>query len=481
MTLRDNNSSKSTIRFVLIGVLIVGWATTVVPRADALIVEEMTGTTVAPANFPVWDNVAMNSRNYIYLGNSWALSAFHVGLPDLESDPFDNPEDADSDDELLHFSTGSFTRIKGQQYTVANPAGSQIAQSSPLADLRLIRLNGDPGLPSIFDPNPLFTIASSQVVEATTNKDVLIIGNGPTRAASQTQWNATVVSGSNPDGTGNDTWTESCGPCAHSGYKSVFPADSTKRWGTNRIADEDALFGASPGDADLRGVVEFVSGAGPRSVMSLVTKFDKQGQGGLTNEAQVVNTDSGSAVFYNRNGNWELLGIVNFAFAPFVNGTSLPIYDTRPNATAAPYGSFTAFADLSFYRNEIMAIINAHQDYSIQGDVNLDGVVGGDGSGPWATDDVTAFVAGWNFQQSLGDITSWKKGDLNLDGTTDEIDFFLLRNALQAVGAGAGISTLGDILGPGFGVPEPSALWLTVLGAGWLAGGRRARRCRAAK
>ena len=399
----------------------------------------------------------MGGRNFVYLGDGWALSAFHVGPQTV-----DPPEVQTL---ALEFSTGSFNLIKGQNFTVRNPAGSGLTE---FTDLRLVRLNGDPGLPSIFDANPQFTIASQPVTTSTplSQREVLFVGRGPTRNANQTHWNVTTVGGDD-----NDIWTEVTTGGTRHGYKATHPSDDTKRWGTNQIADEDPIF---PGtDTDLRGTVQYSLGVGLRDVVSMVTKFDAQGSGGLTNEFQAVPGDSGSAVFYKRDNQWELIGIVNGQYST---------YDNQPGPFSSPaalstavYGNYTLFADLSYYRGEILNIINAHKEYSIIGDVNLDGVVSGNGLGPSATDDVTAFAAGWMYQQAVGDVTSWKKGDLNLDGITNVDDFFLLRDALQSAGAGAGITSLGDILGGGAGVPEPSALFLAMLGAGLLAGRRRRR------
>jgi hypothetical protein len=113
-------------------------------------------------------------------------------------------------------------------------------------------------------------------------------------------------------------------------------------------------------------------------------------------------------------------------------------------------------------------------DYSIMGDVNLDGVVTGNGTGPAAFDDVTAFVAGWNYNNGTGQgtVTSWKHGDLNRDGRTDVADFLKLRSGLNAPISSAVVATL-------FGsanVPEPSTAMLTLLAASLIAGKRRVRR-----
>ena len=111
----------------------------------------------------------------------------------------------------------------------------------------------------------------------------------------------------------------------------------------------------------------------------MVTQFDANG---LTNEAQVVSGDSGSSVFFKRNGVWELIGIVNAQYSTLEN----------QNNTYAVYGNYTTFADLSYYRNQILSIMNANPNYSVLGDVNLDGVVSGSMTDGVPTGDIAAFV-----------------------------------------------------------------------------------------
>jgi hypothetical protein len=112
-------------------------------------------------------------------------------------------------------------------------------------------------------------------------------------------------------------------------------------------------------------------------------------------------------------------------------------------------------------------------NYSIVGDVNLDGVVSGDGSGIWQNDDVKAFVDGWRFDNGAGagNYDSWTHGDMNHDGKTDVADFFLLRGALNGPISGATIDFLFSGQSPPGGgslVPEPSTTALTIVVAALL-------------
>jgi hypothetical protein len=383
------------------------------PPADALVVTNATlDTTQPPPDNPGWNNVTVgaNTRNFTYLGNGWALSASHVGP---------GPDDPASLRQLT-FSPGTYTVIAGQNYLVPNPTGMGLSTNT---DLRLVRLDGDPGLPSL-------TIASTSLTNSdlgTAKANVTIIGNGRTIAPTKTYWDS--------------NFAETTAPGTYSGYYAG--TDFTKRWGKNQIANEEPLF--NQGDSDLRGDVQLDIGSTTTDVISMFTRFDDDGS---AYEAQAVDRDSGSAVFRKNGSQWELIGVVNTIFT----------FTNQPSPTAV-YGDYTSFADLTFYRNQILSIMNSHPGYSIMGDVNLDGVVSGDGTGPAATDDVTAFIQGWNSHQAIGNVESWKKGDLNLDGVTDVNDFFLMRSALATSGLNVGASTLSALFSHG-AVPEPSTMAL---------------------
>ena len=112
-------------------------------------------------------------------------------------------------------------------------------------------------------------------------------------------------------------------------------------------------------------------------------------------------------------------------------------------------------------------------------DVNLDGHVNGNGTGSVATDDVSAFIAFWNYQRrvddiQVGDWISRQNGDLNYDGRTDLADVFLLRRALISLGSGSfSLSLLNSHF-----VPEPAAGFLAMIGMTLLAICTGQRRCR---
>jgi hypothetical protein len=94
----------------------------------------------------------------------------------------------------------------------------------------------------------------------------------------------------------------------------------------------------------------------------------------------------------------------------------------------------------------------------VPGDVNGDGVVNGNGTGPAATDDVRFFIDHWLDVRTvngfvMGDLTSRTTlGDLNFDGRTSLADWAILRGAH---GAGASLD-LASLLGAS--IPEPSTV-----------------------
>jgi hypothetical protein len=82
--------------------------------------------------------------------------------------------------------------------------------------------------------------------------------------------------------------------------------------------------------------------------------------------------------------------------------------------------------------------------------------------------DKDAFIAGWMFRKvingfQIGDLETFEKGDLNLDGATDIVDLALMQDAL--FGAGMGAITEAELFGST--VPEPSTM-LLLAGLVWM-------------
>jgi hypothetical protein len=452
-------------------------------------------TTVNPADYggwtqgdPGWDNVVANGGNYVYLGDGWVLSARHVGYNAANGVTFQTllPNGSPGPVQTFYRIPGSYYFDYGysqgstRYYAVSNPTSiqSETGQSISLmdsrgtffTDLQLFRINGDPGLPPV-------TIASQPLgsnFTRATAPEVVAVGRGRSRVAGETHWNVTQNS---PD---DWTWTTTTGPGTHQGYfrDSVV----VKRWGTNRLADPRPNGPGDPSDpgaisytdlfeaivSDTTGVLPLTTADGAtRDVISMMTVFDNQSAPGSTPlEFQGISGNSGSSVFFKRGNQWELAGILH----------AIVTYPDQ-RAAATVYGNSTLISDLSYYNqdyfNSIKYIIEAHPSYSLVGDLNLDGIVSGDGTGPPGTDDVTDFVLGWGYdnQTGLGNITSWKSGDLNRDGATDVQDFLMLRSALNGQISSAVVAALfGDPnYDPGSGiVPEPGTAFLVGVSALWL-------------
>jgi hypothetical protein len=482
--------------------------------AHALIVGNIPGTVPAtnvnPENYagwtqgdPGWDNVSKLGSNYVYLGDGWVLSARHVGYSATNGVRLQSylPDGTPGPIKSFYRIPGSYyfdygygsTNVNTRQYAISNPAtitsetGQQISltgsNSLLFTDLQLFRISEDPGLPAV-------TIASAPMPSnyvRSNAPEVVFMGRGQSRVANETHWN---VTGTSP----NLTWTETTGAGTHQGYKR--DGVNQTRFGTNRLADirpnfngditdsgainytqdPNGLYEPSDIVSDSTGVFPLQTSDGvTRDVISMMTVFDKQSATGQTLlETQAAAGNSGSSVFYQRNGQWELAGIVH----------AISTYEDQPSSTGV-YGNATIISDLWYYNqnyvNSISYIIDNHRDYSYQGDINLNGLVAGNGTGPTASDDISAFVNGWGHDNELGygTVETWKKGDLNRDGKTNVHDFLKLRRAFNEEIPDSIVTLL---FGPGGGpggpnyVPEPSAAFLFAAGAALLALRGRGRR-----
>jgi len=247
----------------------------------------------APADDPGWNNVgAISIGAGVYLGYGWVLTANHIG-------------------------SGAGITLGGVTYTMAPGTGHQLTNAgasgqSTFTDLYMFQLQG--ALPNL----PAVRIASSAPANGDT---VTMIGRGSIQEANRTFWNVDTSAGSS----GPWVWTETTEASAnYAGYKTI--GGGTMRWGTN------AIFGS--GWFNVAGV----------DVLGLGTTFDR---GVSDNEAQVVVGDSGGAVFVKQAGEWSLAGII-IATDTWV--------DQPGGAYTAVYGNASLFADLSYYRPQIMAL-----------------------------------------------------------------------------------------------------------------------------
>jgi hypothetical protein len=405
---------------------------------------------------PGWNNVAIAGRQAVYLGDGWVLGARHVGVG------------------------GAITFETPGGSVVANPMGSAVIVRNPPpsqtgglvldtlqngeTDLLMYRIDVDPGLPGL-------QIASrSDPLPAAA--DIVTVGRGRVRQTNKTIWYAVT--------SGDDwTWSETAPPGSHEvfeGYKTS--PSGIKRWGTNGLVDpeSEAIADAFEGFlSDTTGVLQLRTADGrTRNVISMVTIYD---DAATEWEVQSVSGDSGSAVFYNygddETPDWHLAGIINAALT-YNNQPSATAIFGRRNGPAGPVipgtGNATVVSDLSYYNEaysrSICDIMRACGNYSIIGDVNIDGLLD--------EADVNAFVAGWMYDNGAGkgDYLSWTLGDLNLDGQTNVQDFLLLRGALNAAGAGAALDNI-DL--NSISVPEPATLALLMAAAAMAAACRRER------
>jgi hypothetical protein len=183
------------------------------------------------------------------------------------------------------------------EHDATNDADLRMYQVDPWPDLPPLAIRSDP----IPDPGTAMT-------------DVVMIGNG---------WAAGDPVITEP-GPGNDCAGNPPSPCGFY-WNLVGPPYKIIRWGTNRIQ-------ALEPDLVVGGI----------TTESFATAFDRNLP--TPHEAQVANGDSGAAVFIKNGGSWELAGILHArtAFGP---------------THSAVYGDRSFAADLSFYRDQIMAVL----------------------------------------------------------------------------------------------------------------------------
>jgi hypothetical protein len=238
--------------------------------AEAVIIAsgDGTGNTSAPLDDPGWDSVGkLHIWTGVYIGDGWVLTADHVGEGDMT------------------FASTPRRIVPGSEETVAP------------ADLKLLRLESDPGVPAAViasDPPQLFD-------------EVVMIGQGRNRGT------ATSYDPTGPGGP-YDGWN--------------WGAGRALRWGTNEVEATDRIL--------LDGI---------RTTVSFLTDLSQHAA--TDHEAQAAGGDSGGAVFAMGSGGWALAGIM----LTIVNHAGQP-------ADTALYGNETWCAQLADYRDEILWIVN---------------------------------------------------------------------------------------------------------------------------
>lgn len=145
-------------------------------------------------------------------------------------------------------------------------------------------------------------------------------------------------------------------------------------------------------------------------------------------------------------------------FSGVIDDLKMFVFGTSDAPGSVNYGTFSLDPDNDFAAFKLTGI---------PGDIN--------GSGGFTSADVTAFLAGWRFDNRLngvriGDLNSFGKGDLNLDGITDIKDLAIIQNLLPAAG-------LPLIDASQLGIPEPASVGLFLLAGAVVAhAARRSRR-----
>ena len=213
-----------------------------------------------------------------------------------------------------HVGSGDGITLGGVKYPMLPGTGRQLtnagaAGKSALTDLFMFQI----AKPSL--SLPFIHVASTAPANGET---VTMIGRGRLQQANPTYWD--INDSSNPW-----VWTETTEALSN---EAGFKTDGTKsmRWGTNAIDD--------------RGW--FKVGV---DVLGLGTTFDPYVS---TNEAQVVSGDSGGAVFVKQAGAWNLAGII----------IAQGLLPNQPGGTStAAFYNTSVFADLSYYRPQIVAIV----------------------------------------------------------------------------------------------------------------------------
>ena len=293
-------------RCVLIAATLVAGIT---QSSSAAVIATSTTNTSRPADDPGWDNVgARGSGGGIYLGDGWVLTANHVSAGWIVLDGVTYPSEP------------------GSQVQLQNPPGLGL---STYTDLLMYRIDSEAGLP------PVSIAASSPPVDSL----VTIIGGGRTRQESQTAWD--VQSAEEPW-----VWVDTAEQGDFQGYRTN--SSRAMQWGTNRIEDDVAYEDNGAADGDHTVVINVGTSANPVDIIALVTDFDEYEQ--TSSELQAVSGDSGGAMFYKSNDQWQLAGLIN----------AVEIWSDQPgSATTAVFGNLTYAADLSQYRDQIETIVSA--------------------------------------------------------------------------------------------------------------------------
>lgn len=351
--------------------------------ALAVVVSTTQGNLTAPEDDFGFANVgAKGTTNGVYLGYRWVLTAAHVGAGSI----------------ILNGQT--YEVEPGTDQVLLNP-NYELYGMTQYTDLRLYRIVESPRL-------PVLSVAS---VSTPGNKEVILVGGGYDRESTLTMWN---------DPGDDQQWVETdIPPGDYRGFKRT--STQSMRWGTNKTEYVSSNF-IVPTPNPSEGIYG--------KIFAQVTDFDENY--GTAFEAQAMQKDSGGALFYKRNGKWELSGIISMvSYNPDTPGGA---------GNTAVFGQCaTYYVDLARYQDQILDIITP-----MPGDATLDDVVD--------EEDSAVLAANWLKETTPEYTVLWEDGDFNGDGRVDDLDASIL-----AANWGTAHETLGA-------APEPASMILLLSG-----------------
>ncbi|MFT4546181.1 MAG: hypothetical protein ACI9UA_002047 [Pseudoalteromonas tetraodonis] len=187
-------------RFIFFALSFAVVFSTFLGTAEAVVIAsgDGSGNTSAPGDDPEFANVGvMGSGGAVYLSNRWILTVAHLS----------------TGGGVAAFGGTNYNFVSATSTRLSNAPGSGL---TGLVDLRMIRLDADPGLPAV-------TIASAA---PTVSENLVMVGRGNLRDTTGTDW--TIDTAPDPD-----VWT--AGGADTSGY---FANGSRMiRWGENQVLD----------------------------------------------------------------------------------------------------------------------------------------------------------------------------------------------------------------------------------------------------
>lgn len=260
---------------------------------------------------PGFSNVGIGptgSTSVTYLGNGWGITAAHVTM----KPGFDT----------VKFGSNTYTVDLNSIQVLTNPDNS-------LADLKLFKITGQaPNLPNI---------TSSLINNTAPSGRTIMVGNGGSTATAKF-WS---VDKTNPN---NWIWNEvsppaNPGPNDYAGY--TLNPTNVIRWGENNVSATNVL---AETFVDSSNNHYFVNG-----FVTTLSNLAYTGVSPLASEAQASTGDSGGAAFTLVGGQWKLSGIMTAA-------GRFDMLNNRP-AGVVLYNDITLIADISTYRNQIIAIV----------------------------------------------------------------------------------------------------------------------------